>query len=741
ISNKCHGLPLALSLLGSLLNKKISESHWTHVLESTIWELKGFDDQNLVYPIFLLSYDGLESQLKSCFLYCALFPKAYIIRKRTYVRLWMAQGLLNSSNEAKDPELVGEEYFDKLSDRSFFQDFSMDGFGRACCKMHDLVHDFAQFLAKDHCYDSYNSEDTFCLNQTRNPIHLNLIYDDRYVGPNFFHSSIKKVDNVRTFQCSNRFRLFIVCNMRLSSDLVPHLKCLRVLKLKGMDITHISKDIDKLIHLRYLNLSRNHKLNELPDSMCGLINLQTLKLKMCYKLNKLPEMGRMIKLRNLDIRKLPGLVYLPKGIKNWRSLQTLSTSIVSSATQGCKIEELGHLNLLKDYLKIKGLGRLKFAEQAAEAKLDTKSQLTVLGLDFEGHQQSSEAEISTESVLGVLQPDSNLKKLTIWNYLGFKFPNWMLVTLEIDGSENLEVWEFGNEEVQVGEMMPRVTSIQLNGCANLIALAALYKLPALETLKIKGANQLTSISLELNCIGCNTVSSRGGKRQLNSFTSFPKLTTLDFKEANTRNQTVIMPCLRSLSIEYCPELKSLRFMAKSLPSVENSHSWNLEEVEFGEKEEEEDSSRLPFLLDLCLDTCPELILFPRNLPSLSSLLIKKCPSLISKDHRPYLPVSPNLTSLDILEYQSFAHLGDIARFKELQKLKLWANLDESFKFIPEYLQNLTKLEWLEIYNTSGMHEGGDWSILSHIPDIRINYMKIDPLTYKTSSSTQISLLH
>lgn len=128
---------------------------------------------------------------------------------------------------------------------------------------------------------------------------------------------------------------------------------------------------------------------------------------------------------------------------------------------------------------------------------------------------------------------SNLQHIGVEIYGGGQcvtevaFPK--LITSEIDGTENLKVWEFGNEEVQVGEMMPRVTSIQLNGCANLIALPALYKLPALETLKVKGANQLTSISLELNCIGCSTVSSRGGIRQLNSFTSFPKLTTLDIK--------------------------------------------------------------------------------------------------------------------------------------------------------------------------------------------------------------------
>ncbi|KAI5337624.1 hypothetical protein L3X38_016895 [Prunus dulcis] len=46
-----------------------------------------------------------------------------------------------------------EEYFMSLAMRSFFQDFEKDYAGNIIrCKMHDLVHDFAQFLMKDECF-------------------------------------------------------------------------------------------------------------------------------------------------------------------------------------------------------------------------------------------------------------------------------------------------------------------------------------------------------------------------------------------------------------------------------------------------------------------------------------------------------------------------------------------------------------------------------------------------------------
>lgn len=93
---------------------------------------------------------------------------------------------------------------------------------------------------------------------------------------------------------------FVIGN--LSSDLFHHLRCLRLLKLKNMGITHVPDEIEKLIYLRYLDLSQNESLNELPDKLCSLYNLQTLKLKMCKGLRRIPKgMMMMVNMRHLDI--------------------------------------------------------------------------------------------------------------------------------------------------------------------------------------------------------------------------------------------------------------------------------------------------------------------------------------------------------------------------------------------------------------------------------------------------------
>ncbi|KAI3931696.1 hypothetical protein MKW92_037844 [Papaver armeniacum] len=738
----CRGLPLVLSLLGSLLNKRIDEESWRHILNSKLWELKGFDDEKLLYPAFLVSYDGLSSNLKNCFAHCAIFQKDEILKKRKLIRLWMAQGFLNS----KDPELLGEEYFDELAAGSFFQDFSVDHKGNICFKMHDLIHDFAQFLTNPSYISLYNGKG-FHLNQENNskPILLDLIYDERdSISPAFFRKSIEKVCNVRTLQTVLGERcqdLSLEIIGSLSSDLV-HLKCLRVLKLKQMCITQLPDKIDKLIHLRYLDLSYNFNLKELPKSIGRLINLQTLKLRDCHGLHQLPgDMGGMIHLRKLDIRGCFQLNYLPKGIGNWRSLRTLSTFTVSGGTKGCKLEVLKYHNLLKGRLEIRGLQRLNATEEAAEAQLHLKSQLSELLLDFDSISAKwddvlEKNSVLAENVLCVLRPHSNLKNLTISEYIGLNFPSWMgntealthlrrlelnrcikcselpalgllpsleelrisglynlksfgvetfgggqcithvafpkLTSLLIQFASRLEVWEFGNEQVQVASIMPCLTSIHLERCNALIALPVIGTLPSLQ--------KLNSLRLD------------------------------DLKNLEVINLGE-MPCLQRLHIQMCSKLKSLRFRTKSLPSLEILYFSTvriLEEFKVEEEEEEENSTgKLPRLSDIHFDRCNNLKSFPRHLPSLRNLDTDSFPSLMSGPHL-YLQIPPNLKVLHINHDHSQLDVGKIAEyFKELQQLNI-------------------------IGISNKRDKGEDWSMLSYIPDITINYEKIDPSTYSSS---------
>ncbi|KAF6136458.1 hypothetical protein GIB67_035017, partial [Kingdonia uniflora] len=81
--------------------------------------------------------------------------------------------------------------------------------------------------------------------------------------------------------------------------LLSDLTSLRTLDLRYTDFKKLPKEIEKLIHLRYLSY---RGLEELPESISNLSNLQTLKLNYSRQLRRLPnDMGKMVNLRQLEV--------------------------------------------------------------------------------------------------------------------------------------------------------------------------------------------------------------------------------------------------------------------------------------------------------------------------------------------------------------------------------------------------------------------------------------------------------
>ncbi|KAG5234435.1 disease resistance protein [Salix suchowensis] len=122
IANKCKGLPLVAKVLGGLMQSKRTREEWEDVLSSELWRLDEVDKNKVEKKIFLpllLSYYDLPLVARRCFLYCAMFPKDYVMEKDELVKMWMAQGYLTGTGN-RDMEIVGEQYFQVLAIRSFF---------------------------------------------------------------------------------------------------------------------------------------------------------------------------------------------------------------------------------------------------------------------------------------------------------------------------------------------------------------------------------------------------------------------------------------------------------------------------------------------------------------------------------------------------------------------------------------------------------------------------------------------
>ena len=544
ISHKCNGLPLAAKTLGSLMRLKQTREDWQYILDSEIWTLE--EVETSLFPHLLLSYYDLPSSVRRCFSYCAVFPKDHKIAKHELIKLWMAQGFLSASGSTTEMELTGREYFENLATRSFFQDFEKDKVDGSIqkCKMHDIVHDFAQFLTKNECMimevNGVNEGRMDC----RKARHLTILV----AAPAPFPVSICNAEQLRTLSIRHDDNRGIASVLPV---LCRQLTCLRALNLRNSLIEELPEDVGKLVHLRYLNLC-NTNLKELPETVSNLCNLQTLNLAGCQCLQKLPQgIGKLVNLRHLEIDWTLSLHVLPKGIgRLGRSLRTLSRFLIGGrdVSEACKIEDLKNLNYLRKKLCIEGLGNVADVGEAERAQLKYKRHLHGLELCFSG--QRVERRID-EDVLEALQPHSDIENISIFYHMGSTIcPSWMM-------------------------LLGRLRKLSLKNCENCQLLPPLGKLKSLESLGLFHMSSVQKVGLEF--LGLET---DNGGLVSSPVILFPHLKELIFVNMSnwetwdgiiTRRgegdvDIRIMPCLRYLHINDCPKLMVLpRYLQTTHP--------------------------------------------------------------------------------------------------------------------------------------------------------------------------------
>jgi hypothetical protein len=369
IAMKSKGLPLAVKTLRSLMRFMRSKEQWKNVLDSNLWEL-GDIEKDLFAPL-LLSYNDLPSPLKRCFSFCAFFPKDYEFDTDDLVFMWMAQGYIDSK---ENMEIIGREYFEILAIRSFFQDFQNreDDSTIRRCKMHDIVHDFAQLMTKNECFTIKSV--TELRSNFRNACHLSLKIPEAQ-----FPVSIYNAKNLRTLI------LDLPRNYNLS-NLFQHFRCLWTLTLSFQfaELKELPNAMANFIHLRYLNLIY-FDAERLPETIFNLFNLQILNISIGYRsrFTKLPHgMNELINLRHFI---LEGSIFgphleFPRGFGRLTSLRRLSYFCISDKddSKGCNLGELKNLNQLQGNLIIRGLGNVVDVCEAENAQLKRRSYTFVI---------------------------------------------------------------------------------------------------------------------------------------------------------------------------------------------------------------------------------------------------------------------------------------------------------------------------------------------------------------------------
>ncbi|XP_062011400.1 putative disease resistance protein RGA3 [Rosa rugosa] len=551
IVKRCKGLPLAAKTLGSLMRCKKTVQQWVDVLNSKIWELEVVENE-VFQPLFL-SYHDLEPQSKRCLLYCATFPKDLEIIKDQLIELWMSQSYLEVKGGNKEKTTVGQRCFENLVTRSFFQNIKEDSEGSIIsCKMHDIVHDFVQYLTKDECFSMVVKDANERMELPGDEVrHLSLMFAPEGPFP------------VSSLNCKS-LRTLTAFESKLTSigvELISQSKSLRTLNLSENSIVEVPKEIGGLIHLRYLDLSQNRELKELPDSLCDLYNLQTLRLVECEQLVKFPDeeaMRKLTKLKHLYVKYSPHLK--SKGIGRLTGLQKLDVFHLNGYRgedkEGTlKLQDLKNLNQLEGSLWIAHLESVEDASEGVKACLSEKHLLHHLHLDFscfngchKGRREEGRGQNDRE-ILNGLQPHGDLESLTIGNcqLATSPCPDWILSLHKLT---RLQLSDFGNCELLSGPF---------------------GRLPSLESLVVGVMEKVKKVGVELLGIEERELQSSSSS---SSLILFPKLKSLGFvvmpkweewEGVPPQNNITIMPSLSRLAFLNCSKLGTLPDFLRKTP--------------------------------------------------------------------------------------------------------------------------------------------------------------------------------
>ncbi|XP_024014679.1 probable disease resistance protein At1g15890 [Eutrema salsugineum] len=157
IAKKCCGLPLALNVIGRAMAYKEGVHEWRYALEVlnlSSHKFKGMDDK--ILPILKFSYDDLKDQnVRSCFLYCSLFPEDYEIEKERLIEYWIGEGFINGNRGEDGSNNQGHAIIGSLVRAHLLMDVDRDAYLAEKVKMHDVLREMALWIGKE--------EETVCV--------------------------------------------------------------------------------------------------------------------------------------------------------------------------------------------------------------------------------------------------------------------------------------------------------------------------------------------------------------------------------------------------------------------------------------------------------------------------------------------------------------------------------------------------------------------------------------------------
>ncbi|XP_021715245.1 putative disease resistance protein RGA4 [Chenopodium quinoa] len=660
IAGKCYGIPRVISKmadsLGRLGNVDDVREWEKEKAETELWEL--------ILSTLSLKFNSLPKALRQCLAYCSIFPKNATIGKLDLISLWIAQGFVTE-------EATAEKYFNILLNKSLLQVCTQDEDGNVLdCTMQELAYDLAVNFSRH--------DRMLIIADGNHDIQPGSLSDVRHLvmsPPN------GEAERVRVPPSRRRCRLRTIYLMvqEVPMNLLSQARSLYVLKLDGIGLKEVPRDLAKLKYLRYLDLS-NNQITSLPESITQLYLLQTLRLINCINLSPLSE-GLSNFINNLPNAEIPPKLCSKSGTST--AQRKLDPVYLNAEGASKQLSNLGRHADTAGVLCISGLEYVKFKEAAQEARIGSKSKLSSLELSWRSSEQLSETidSANDEKVLDGLQPHPNIRRLKLTNYDSQKFPEWVMRPMKGDDNERLN----------------SLVRIELVNCKRCQSLPSMGELPCLQELIIDGMSNVDYIGQELYYHADDTEE----KDVLKVF--FPALTRLELRDLDILREwqpshmIQAFTRLNTLQVVNCPNLTSI---PTDFPRIKNlliqGVQVNVREHNWLDAIITKSSSRHT-LISLVLSKVSGSARLPKELfqcTSLKQLRLQKCEKLKSWPGNPWNPIS--LEELCIDRCSSLTYSPNARSLNALKTLVIRGC--RSLKVAPKFLERCTSLTKLAISN-------------------------------------------
>ncbi|KAJ8442089.1 LOW QUALITY PROTEIN: hypothetical protein Cgig2_007927 [Carnegiea gigantea] len=345
----CNGLPLAIVVLGGILEAKRTVEQWQDVFDNLQSNLEGHGLYSGVYEVLALSYYELSYHLKACFLVLGYFPEDFEIPAQRLYHLWIAEGIMYSrqgrEGEKRSLEDIAKVYLNELVHEGMVQVVSRDVVGDIkMCKLHDLMRDKCLQIAKDENFLLTSVCATNHELQQQHPSSCVLNDSIRRLAVHVGDSVLELESLANSTKLPHLKSLLLFRSGEISDyQSVGHIprsrELLRILDFTDIPCPSLASSIGTLIYLRYLSLKDT-----------GIIELPS-------------EIGNLRSLLILDLRSprltLPDVLWKMKSLKQ---LYLSSLILLAIDSKALHLDKLSHLQIIEgldlDTTEVKGLQEL-----------------------------------------------------------------------------------------------------------------------------------------------------------------------------------------------------------------------------------------------------------------------------------------------------------------------------------------------------------------------------------------------